>query len=190
MLSMRSMAWWPGLTNLWYRGEIYSLAIALLFAALFNIALLATLIWPEWPTVVCSAWSFPIGFALWFVRSLWVLLSFVAIWTFGASFFSTSMIRASLPSVECDNLLAVAQSDYLRGQYFEAEATLHRILSTGHEDVEAALLLASILRRTGRFRQALDCLERLERLDRARLWNSEIAAERRRCEVSPATLSE
>ena len=190
MLSMRSMAWWPGLTNLWYRGEIYSLAIALLFASLLNIALLATLIWPEWAAIVFSAWSSPNWFATWFIRSLWGLLAFAAMWTFAASFFSTSTIRASLPSVECDNLLAVAQSDYLRGQYFEAEATLHRILSTGQEDVEAALLLASILRRTGRFRQALDCLERLERLDRSQLWISEIAAERRRCAVSPATLSE
>jgi len=185
MLLMRNMAWWPGLPNLWYRGEIYSLAVSLLFATVLNIALLSTFVWPEWANLVCPVWFSP-----WFARSLWLLLAIASLWAFGASFFSTSAVRISLPSVECDNLLAVAQSDYLRGQYFEAEATLHRILSSGQEDVEAALLLATVLRRTGRFRQALDCLDRLERLDRSRLWYSEIATERRRCAVSPAIGSE
>lgn len=177
MISVRSMAWWPGLPNLWHRGDLYSLSISLLFATLLNIAILATLVWPEW-------------LAPWFVRSIWALLAFSSLWTFGASFFSTSALRIMLPSVECDTLLSIAQSDYLKGQYFEAEATLHRILSTGHEDIEAALLLASVLRRTGRFRQAQDCLERLERLDRSRTWSSEIASERRRCKVSPANSTE
>ncbi len=176
MLSVRGMAWWPGLPNLWYRGDIYSLAVSILFATILNIALLATLVWPEW-------------LSPWMVRSLWVLLASSALWSFGTSFFSTSAWLRDLPSVECDVLLLDAQSDYLRGQYFEAEATLHRILSMGYEDVEAALLLASILRRTDRFRQSLDCLERLEKLDSSRHWSTEIADERRRCEVSPANSS-
>ncbi len=176
MFSVRGMAWWPGLLNLWYRGEIYSLAISFLFATILNIALLGTFVWPEW-------------LAVWFVRSLWALLAFSALWSFATSFFSKSGLQHCLPSVECDGLFAEAQSDYLKGQYFEAEATLHRILATGCEDVEAAFLLASILRRTGRFRQALDCLERLERLDSSRYWLQEIADERRRCEVSPAITS-
>ena len=152
------------------RGLLFSLAIAIWIAAALT-ALLSLL-------------------APWFVRSIWALLAFSSLWTFGASFFSTSALRIMLPSVECDTLLSIAQSDYLKGQYFEAEATLHRILSTGHEDIEAALLLASVLRRTGRFRQAQDCLERLERLDRSRTWSSEIASERRRCKVSPANSTE
>lgn len=177
MLSMRYMAWWPGLANLWSRGEIYALVVSLLFASVLNISLMAALVWPEW-------------LEPWLVRSLWCLLAFAALWTFAASFSSPSAHSIATPSVEFDALLSMAQSDYLRGQYFEAEATLHRILSTGREDVEAALLLASVLRRTGRLRQALDCLERLERLDQARLWNVEIASERRRCQASPAIISE
>lgn len=176
MISVRGMAWWPGLLNLWYRGEIYSLAVAVLFATILNIALLGTLVWPEW-------------LSPWFVRTLGGLLAFAGLWSFATSFFSTSVVHPSLPSVECDRLFEEAQSDYLKGQYFEAEATLHRILGAGTEDVEAAFLLACVLRRTGRFRQALDCLERLERLDNSRYWKDEIADERRRCEVSPANLS-
>ncbi len=176
MISVRRMAWWPGLLNLWIRGELYSLVVAVLFATILNIALLGTLVWPEW-------------LSPWFVRSLWALLAFSGVWSFSASFFSTSALQPGLPSVECDSLFAEAQADYLKGQYFEAEATLHRILGTGSEDVEAAFLLASVLRRTGRIRQALDCLERLERLDSSRYWMQEIADERRRCELSPANIS-
>jgi len=176
MISERGMAWWPGFLNLWYRGEIYSLAISFLFATILNIALLGTIVWPEW-------------LAAWFVGSLWALLAFSGLWSFVTSFFSKARSQHSLPSVECDNLFAEAQSDYLKGQYFEAEATLHRVLATGCEDVEAAFLLASVLRRTARFRQALDCLDRLERLDSSRYWMQEIADERRRCEVSPANTS-
>jgi tetratricopeptide (TPR) repeat protein len=176
MILVRGMAWWPGFLNLWYRGEIYSLAISFLFATILNIAILATMVWPEW-------------LAVWFVRALWILLAFSGLWSFSASFFTKSGMQQSLPSVECDNLFAEAQSDYLKGQYFEAEATLHRILASGAEDVEAALLLASVLRRTGRFRQAIDCLERLERFDSARYWTQEIADVRRRCEDSPAIAS-
>jgi tetratricopeptide (TPR) repeat protein len=167
------MAWWPGLRNLWYRGDLYSLVISFLFATILNIAILATLVWPEW-------------LAVWFVRSLWVLLAFSGLWSFSVSFFSKTSLQPRLPSVECDNLFEEAQLDYLKGQYYEAEATLHRILASGTEDVEAALLLASVLRRTGRFRQAIDCLGRLERLDSARYWTQEIADVRRRCEFSPA----
>ncbi len=173
MISASGMACWPGLLNLWYRGEIYSLAISFLFATILNVAILATLVWPEW-------------LAVWLVRSMWILIAFTGLWSFAASFFSKSSMQQRLPSVECDRLFAEAQSDYLKGQYFEAEATLHRILASGTEDVEAALLLASVLRRTGRFRQATDCLERLERLDSARYWTQEIADVRRRCEDSPA----
>lgn len=168
MHAARYMAWWPGLLSLWYRGEIYSLAVAILFATLLNIAILSTLIWPEWLSV-------------WLVRGLWCFIGGASLWSFGLSVFCKSGIQKALPTAECDRLLCIAQTDYLRGEYFEAEASLHRILAGGYEDPEAALLLASILRRTGRYRQALDCLERLEKLDRAARWSIEIDSERRKC---------
>lgn len=168
MMSIRSMAWWPGFIQLWTRGELYSLFVALLFAALLNIALLATLVWQEW-------------LAVWTVRILWGFLLGAGLWSTVVSLFFGQQ-RGSLGSAqESDQLLAISQKDYLRGEYLEAEASLHRILSTGREDVEAALLLASVLRRTGRPQQALECLERLERFDCASIWTSEIQNERRKC---------
>ncbi len=167
-ISIRSMVWWPGFINLWTRGELYSLFVALLFAVILNIALLATLVWHEW-------------LAVWTVRTLWVGLFIAASWSLISNVVFARHFGVLRSKQESDQLLAIAQKDYLRGEYMEAEATLHRILGPGNEDVEAALLLAAVLRRTGRPRQALECLERLERFDTASVWNIEIQNERRKC---------
>jgi len=167
MRAIRSMALWPGLPNLWFRGELYSLVIAILFAVLLNLALLASFYWSDWLTVG-------------FVRCLWGLLAVAIIGSALQTFFQPVPIGYVRPSKECDELLKIAHVDYLRGQYLEAEASLHKILAGGHEDIEAALLLASIFRRTGRFRQALSCLAKLELLDQSRKWFVEIAKEKSR----------
>jgi tetratricopeptide (TPR) repeat protein len=167
-MSYRSMAWWPGFLNLWTRGELYSLFVALLFAALLNIALLATLVWQEWLTA-------------WTVRILWGFLLSAGLWSSVSGRLFCRRTDSSASKQESNRLLAMSQKDYLRGDYLAAEASLHRILSSGQEDVEAALLLAAVLRRTGRPRQALECLERLERFDSASIWGIEIQNERRKC---------
>jgi tetratricopeptide (TPR) repeat protein len=165
MHTLRGMALWPGLPSLWTRGEIFALAIATLFSVVLNLALLATFYWTDWlPTYL--------------LRSMWLGIALVCGWSFIQSFFRPIHVYSPPPSLECDKLLGLAHVDYLRGQYLEAEASLHKILAAGHEDVEAALLLASIFRRTGRFRQALACLEKLERLDRSRKWYIEISKEK------------
>jgi tetratricopeptide (TPR) repeat protein len=157
---------WPGLPRLWNRGETYSLAIAILFGVLLNLAILATFYWIEW-------WpSFLVYFA-WCSLCLWSISSW------GLSFIIPHAYPRILTADACDRLLATAQADYLRGEYIEAEASLHKILSAGVEDIEAALLLAAIFRRTGRKRHAIDCLERLERLDGSRKWYAEIENERK-----------
>lgn len=159
------MALWPGLLNLWNRGELYSLFVALLFASLLNLALISTLIWEEW-------------LAGWLTRSLWLIVAGASLWSFVASTFFDYRLRETLSKAESDRLLKVAQRDYLRGDYLEAEAGLHRILASGREDIEAALLLASVMRRTGRRRQAADCLDRMARFERASVWAMEIQQER------------
>ncbi len=171
-VATRSMAFWPGLINLWNRGELYSLFVALLFASLLNIALMSTLIWEEW-------------LASWLSRALWLTVAGASLWSFAASLIFGSRPRESLSVLESDQLLTVAQQDYLKGDYLEAEAGLHRILASGREDIEAALLLASVMRRTGRKRQALDCLDRLEKFERATLWALEIGKERKKLTDAP-----
>jgi tetratricopeptide (TPR) repeat protein len=165
MHALRGMALWPGLPSLWIRGEVYSLAIAGLFGVLLNLAMLATFYWSEWLSVTL-------------VRSLWLSIAISSCWSLIKTIILPLQIYPARPSQECDDLLRLAHVDYLRGQYLEAEASLHKILAAGHEDVEAALLLASVFRRTGRFRQALVCLEKLERLDQSRKWYIEISKEK------------
>jgi hypothetical protein len=173
---VRLLGWWPGWTSLWYRGELYGLLVAILFGTLLDIALLATLVWPEW-------------LARWLVWSLWIGILIAASITFFRTLWGGAHPTVASPEPSDEALLALAQTDYLRGEYLEAEVSLHRILSSGREDIEAALLLASVLRRTGRTRQAGECLDRLERFDRAAVWCDEIARERRKCSV-PAAVGE
>jgi len=165
MHTIRGMALWPGLPSLWIRGELYSLAIASLFGIVLNLALLATFYWTEWLSVAL-------------LRSMWCAIAIASVWSLMKTVILPVQIYPAKPTQECDDLLRLAYVDYLRGQYLEAEASLHKILAAGHEDVEAALLLASVFRRTGRFRQALACLEKLERLDQSRKWYIEISKEK------------
>jgi len=167
MHALRSMALWPGLPNLWFRGDLYSLAVASLFAAVLNLTLLATFYWTEW---------LPVGV----VRCIWGAMAIVVAWSCIQSIFRPVSTGFLKPTKECEDLLRLAHTDYLKGQYLEAEASLHKILSGGHEDVEAALLLASVFRRTFRYRQALSCLSKLERLDHSRKWFVEIEKEKSR----------
>ncbi|MCY2976938.1 MAG: tetratricopeptide repeat protein [Planctomycetota bacterium] len=165
MHTLRGMALWPGLPSLWIRGELYSLAIASLFGVVLNLALLATFYWTEWLSVAL-------------LRSMWCAIAIASVWSLIKTVILAVQIYPARPTQECDDLLRLAHVDYLRGQYLEAEASLHKILAAGHEDVESALLLASVFRRTGRFRQALACLEKLERLDQSRKWYIEISKEK------------
>jgi len=73
-----------------------------------------------------------------------------------------------------------ALTEYLQGSWFEAEAILGRLLRQVPRDVEGRLLLATVLRRTQRHDEALEQLDRLERLRDAARWSREIADERQR----------
>jgi hypothetical protein len=159
------MAMWPGFIPLWQRGELYSLFVALLFAVLLNLALLSTLVWDAW-------------LSSWLVKSLWLSIFVACTWSCISELIIGTKGRQSVSDKECDQLLQAAQRDYLRGEYVEAEAGLHRILASGREDMESALLLATLMRRTGRSRQAGECLDRLERFERAGYWALEIQRER------------
>ena len=163
---------WPGFARAWYRGEIYSVCVAVLFAVCAQILWAAHVHWPLWlsagprgcllaAVIVASAYSLVQG-----LRQRQAI--------FGAAG------PASLPR-PADEAFLAAQRAYLRGEYYEAEAALHTIFVAGHEDVEAALLLVGILRRTGRVSQAVDTLDRLCKLDAATRWAHEIRGERLRC---------
>jgi cytochrome c-type biogenesis protein CcmH/NrfG len=67
----------------------------------------------------------------------------------------------------------------LQANYFEAEQLLAGFCRQGKMDPEATMLMASILRRTSRFPQALALLDELALLDCGIYWLEEIEREKK-----------
>lgn len=151
---------WPGLAELWLAGAWSGLLHATLFGLLLNYALATTLVW----TNLVGA---EVRFAGWIaVGTLWLL----GVWT---------AWRYTLARREPDgDLFSRALSEYLQGNYFAAEAMIQQLLLADARDIEAHLLLVSLLRRTGRIDEARAALEKLARSHGAEKWELEIMRER------------
>jgi len=135
--------------------------MAIGFTALLNLLLLTTLVWTELlhRTWVVVGWA-TLGLA-------WTAAAVVAARLAG-------MTQLGSSSVEQEDLFRAAQKEYLRGHWFEAEAALTTLLGAAPKDIEARLLLATLLRHTGRVREARQQLTALQRLDGAEQWENEI----------------
>lgn len=167
-LPMRlAFSMWPGTLAAWRHGDVRSLLIAILFGAILSTAWVGTMIWPLW----FSSWRLGL---LWSVVTVGVVASVIHNAAQG-------LLRAKRPVAGCPtSVLAEAQGMYLKASYFEAEQAIGPYCVGRDMDVEAALLLAAIYRRTERFPQAIAMLERLSRLERAGFWIDEIEREKRR----------
>jgi len=170
---MRAMswtaAWWPGLLSAWVLGCWRALGLATAFAAALNLAIVATLIWPQWPA------GAPAGM----VGSVaWVLV--LGLWVWGIVKLRRDWARLIPPQPDdpqCDGWFREAQHAYLRGHWSEAETLVKQIAQRRRGDVEARLLLASIQRRTRRFGEARQTLSELSSEEAAGRWRLEIGAE-------------
>ena len=165
---MGRMPWatyfWPGLPQLWCRGIWTGLVLAVGFGVLLDFVLLASCVWVE----LLSPFHVRLGWLA--VGSLWgvsVMLSVVA-----------GLSKSAPLANSTEGLFREALSEYLLGCWFEAEMTLGRLLRLAPSDVEGRLLLATIMRHAERYAEALEQLDRLERLRDAQKWSQEIAAER------------
>lgn len=167
---MRRMPWfaclWPGLYQLWLAGSWAGLVLAAGFALLLNTVLLASFVWVE----------------LLGVRDLrlgWLAVGLL--WSGSLLFSLGAAARGPRPvSRTVEGLFRKALNEYLLGNWFEVESTLAGLLRQAPRDVEGRLLLATMLRRTGRHDEALAHLSQLERLNNAAPWSREIAVERDR----------
>jgi cytochrome c-type biogenesis protein CcmH/NrfG len=75
-------------------------------------------------------------------------------------------------------LFVRAQTEYLKGHWFEAETLLGQLLEEQDSDVDAQLMLATLYRRTRRVEDGQSKLKVLERMDGAEKWALEMARER------------
>jgi hypothetical protein len=179
---MRALRWftllWPGLPQLWYAGAWSGLAMALGFALLFDLGLLTSRIWTE-------LLSPEIRGAVWLVVG--------GTWITAAATSCRWVARLQLngqPATASADLFDTARNDYLKGNWFEAETALGRLLDINLLDMEARLMLATLLRRTGRFSEAEAHLDRLGRMDGAEKWKLEIARQRTRMAQQAADKAE
>ncbi|MGC4007132.1 MAG: hypothetical protein QM811_29995 [Pirellulales bacterium] len=70
-----------------------------------------------------------------------------------------------------------AQTEYLRGNWFEAEALVREMLERDPSDVEAHVLWIALLRRIDHVDEALDCVRHVRTLTGSGRWALELARE-------------
>ena len=167
---------WPGLTGLWYRGQMSSLLVAVGFSILLNLALVSSFLWP-WSlgeTFPLVAW--PMIFLVW-GTSAWIayhrLTDVMAVPT------SEKVADPERP----DTLFIQAQREYLGGHWAEAESLLQMRIDRAPRDVEARLLLVTLLRHTRRLDESRTQLTEMMRYDEALEWEFEIDRERQLVEL-------
>ena len=155
---MRVVRWitllWPGLTQLWLSGAWWGLAIACSFAWLVNLAIVSTFVWTDW----IGAWS-RVG--------VWVLLAVSWAASVVLSFRQLRGAQTVLVKMVVEDLFRRAQREYLNGNWVQAEQLLSQLTNNDANDVDAQLMLVSLLRRTGQFTEASAQLRRLEASDGA-----------------------
>lgn len=167
---------WPGLAGLWYRGVSRSLLLAVLFSWLVSLLILATFVWPMWFQVWLVRLSWLAVSSSWLVSVLW------SHWTLGRLIGSSDK--------DAQGAFVQAQEEYLRGNWFEAEAILLDLLQQFPRDAEALLLLVGVLRHTQRWQPALRRLDQLDTLDTAAPWKFEILRERKMIETRLAQVQQ
>lgn len=167
-LATRSLSiFWPGYRRAWNRADVRSLATAVGFAWLVAGLLITTFVYYD---------VFPksLRFVAWTVCGLAAILTAIRTLVFG------DLPEKDSRSTRDENLVA-AQSCYLQASYFEAEKLLLSNLTKQPADIESALLLVSVYRRTERWDQALEAIQQLQKREMAARWAREIAIEKERC---------
>ena len=136
------------------------LAAAIVASVALNSLLVATFVGSDlitpWLRIIlwgllAAAWTAGVGYSFWFDRC--------------------DQARRKSP---VGNLFECALDEYLKGNWFEAERGLYRLLRDNDHDLEARLLLATLFRHTKRFDEATRQLNLLARLAGAYRWSLEI----------------
>ena len=154
---------WPGLPQLWLRGDPVALVLAVAFAVLLNLALVTSLVWTELLDP--------------FQRNvLWAVVGLV--WTISAVVSLRWWQSRESPQPDAaEDLFRHSLNQYLQGNWLETERMLRRLLRRNGHDVDARLLLVGVMRRTKRFDEAHRQLDRLVASEGSDKWHTEIDRE-------------
>jgi hypothetical protein len=166
---MRRMRWttclWPGLPQLWTYGSWFGLALALGTAVVLDLLLLVSFGWSELigPSSRITIWA---AFGVFWVVAVG--------WSVRAC---RRRAAAERPDRRQDGFVE-ALDHYLKGDYYQAEHVLEDLLRQNLRDLDARLMLATLLRRTGRLDEAKGQLDTLARFEGAGKWQWEMQRER------------
>ncbi len=168
---------WPGLPGLWFRGRWSSLALAIAFAILLNLTIVASFVWTgifrdeAYPVI---AW--PILLLIWFTSAVIAKRNLPDVMSL------TKDDRFTVTDEETDDaidtLFIEARREYLKGHWNEARSLLQRQIKHHARDIESRLMLATLFRHTRQFDEAAAQLDQIEKYDPAISWKNEIARER------------
>jgi len=163
---------WPGLPQLWLRGQWRGLVAALAFAVLVNLGFAATFIWPQWwPAGWCQVLWGGLGLT-WCITAIHSC-RFVAGWKNSM----TISTDHDWTRQNEDDYFSRAQAHYLKQNWFEAEQCLSSAVSVNAYDVDAFLMLISLFRHTGRHQEAKKVLQHVNTLETNGKWNWELKRE-------------
>ncbi len=160
---------WPGFRKAWDQTDQQSAMMAILYAWTAIFVALNMFYWPQW----YPSWLVNIACAALVVTSL--------VYGVRGVLFGDSLSKPQLSVdqlADAERSFQMAQECYLQGAYFEAEQFLLKNLANDDSDIESALLLASVLRRSGRYQEAQDTLCQLQLKDRSARWTAEILVEK------------
>ena len=154
----------PGVSGLFRYGRWSFLAVALTFFVSLDLLLISHLFWTDCLTPQGWYFSFVV-FAI-----VWFLLANISVYC----------ERILLNRRDADskrNFFSDAITQYLQGNWYDAERYLNEILQRNPRDPEALLMLATLFRHTGRTEESRQTLHNLQKFEEARKWFVEIETE-------------
>jgi len=166
---MRRMPWamllWPGLPQLWLRGQWTGLTKAVGAAVLLNVVLVSSFGWSE---LVSSR-----------TRNI-LCVSVALFWAASvvAAYVQTRRRPNRKPGTPAKDTFGRALDLYLKGDYFQAECLLVEMLARDKRDLDARLMLATLYRHAQRYEEAVKQIDTLVRFEGAEKWALEIERER------------
>ena len=158
---------WPGLPELWWRGRLSALPVAIGFAIAVNFVLITRFLYPGWLPSGLTAMAFWVGIVAW---------GFLVV----RSFRELPELVAPRQVSEEPDVFSAAQLAYLQGEWPQAERLLNTVLAIEHRDPPALLMLAAVYRHTGRIESAELLIDEIERLEAADPWFLEVKLEKQR----------
>lgn len=166
---MNLFRFWPGFLPFYYYGSAWGWCLAMFFAWLGVGVVCGTIFWTEWIPQASHRMLWFIFGALWFLGMLISYQHEISLKNTEAAHEKAAVTEDTLP---------LAQTAYLRREFYEAERILRERLHRFPEDIPARLLLVSVRRQQECGDDALAQLKVLEENPRLGPWLFEVRREK------------